>query len=328
MIIIAKRWIIIGAAIVLSACAHHEKIPPEEVYSVYFAMDTEDSLVSKYAPVFLPHDYRNTYNRIGRPSASYDAQGRERVYVDPAYPIIYYMKQDFITGKSQYTNLIYRVHFPKVPFRLIPFYLTAGKNVGIMVVVTLDSEQRPVLVSTVGTCGCYLAIVPTNYLPQDALPKGWTGEPLKVYGEWLPALLDYSEEELPRLLVYLRPGVHRIMDLDIISASDLLNRGALRTIQTPLVSMSELEKIPLNGETTSFYYDAGVLRGHVKGSGKPWETLFLGLISLDFFVGTDKVYADNERYGNPFYTSLKPWNRKVSDMSNFANFLEFWGWRL
>ena len=95
MIMITNRWIIVGIAIILSACAHHERLPPEDLYSVYFALDTEDLLVSRYAPVFLTHDYRNTYNRIGRPSARYDAQGRERVYVDPVYPMIYYMKQNF-----------------------------------------------------------------------------------------------------------------------------------------------------------------------------------------------------------------------------------------
>jgi len=54
----------------------------------------------------------------------------------------------------------------------------------------------------------------------------------------------------------------------------------------------------------------------------------LSLFSLDFFVGTDKVYSDCRETSNPFYTSLKPWNRKASDMWNFTEFLEFWGWRL
>jgi hypothetical protein len=54
----------------------------------------------------------------------------------------------------------------------------------------------------------------------------------------------------------------------------------------------------------------------------------MSLISMDFYVGTDKVYEDDGDYGNPFYTSLKPWNREASDMRDFPRFLEFWGWGL
>jgi hypothetical protein len=65
--------------------------------------------------------------------------------------VIFYLKQEFSTEHGKYTNLVYRIHFPKVPFSIIPFNLTSGNNVGVIVVITLDSQQRPVLVTTVGT---------------------------------------------------------------------------------------------------------------------------------------------------------------------------------
>jgi hypothetical protein len=37
---------------------------------------------------------------------------------------------------------------------------------------------------------------------------------------------------------------------------------------------------------------------------------------LGFFMGADKIYGDNEKYDNPFYTGLKPWNKTASDTSN------------
>ena len=95
-----------------------------------------------------------------------------------------------------------------------------------------------------------------------------------------------------------------------------------------LSACADHEKIPIDGRTTSFYHQKGLLKGYVKGSVKPLESIFLSLLSLDFFMGTDKVYADSQEYGNPFYTSLKPWNRKASNIWNFAAFLEFWGWQL
>jgi hypothetical protein len=314
--------------LLVSGCAHHQKIPPENIHAVYLGDGMEGTLLKRYAPAFLTLDYQSTYNRIGKPSARYDEEGQEIIYIDPARPVIYTMEREFSTAKGAYTNLIYRVHFSKVPFSIIPFYLTSGYNVGIIVIITLDAEKKPVLLSTVGTCGCYLAIVPTTYLPSDALPRDWQEKPLEVYGEELPWVLDYTEKESPKVLVHLRPGVHRIMDLEIVAGEELPGARPLKIIRTPLLPASELESIPLNGKTTRFYYDRGPAKGHVKGSAKIWETLLLSLISFDFFVGTDKVYADTQAYGNPFYTSLKPWNRKRSDMWNFTRFLEFWGWRL
>ena len=262
---ISFRVFLIALAITVSGCAHHQKLPPEKVRTIYIADGEESEIL---------------------------------------------------------------IHCPGVPFSIIPFNITSGRNVGIIVVITLDSQQRPVLITSVGTCGCYAAIVPTTYLPHDAFPEDWEEAVIEVYGEKLPSILDYGRKERSKLLVHLRPGVHRIMNLEIVGAEDLSHPGSFSTIQAPLEPATELEKIPLNGKTTSFYYDYGPQKGHVKRSMKVWETLFLGLISWDFFVGTDKVYGGNDEYENPFYTSLKPWNRKVSDMSDFAGFLQFWGWRL
>jgi hypothetical protein len=325
---IAVRALLIAIAIIVSGCAHHQKLPPEKVHIIYLTGGEEGEILDRYAPVFLTYDFRKDYNRIGRPSARFDEQGEEIIYVDATKPVVYYLKQEFSTEHGNYTNLVYRIHFPKVPFSIIPFNITGGRNVGVIVVITLDSKQRPVLVTTVGTCGCYVAIVPTTYLPPESLPENWQKTSLEVYGEKLPSLLDYGAKEHPKLLVHLRPGVHRVMNLEIVGLKDLSNPQGFAAVQAPLEPVSDLERIPLDGKTTSFYYDFGPQKGHVKLSMKIWETLLLSLVSWDFFVGMDKVYGDNEEYENPFYTSLKPWNREVSDMSDFAGFLQFWGWRL
>ena len=319
---------IVILALIVTGCAHHWSLPPEKVHTIYTANSEEGSLLSKYAPVFLTYDYRNDYNRIGSPAARINSEGKEQIYVDPEKPAIYFIEKEFSTEKGNYTNLVYRVHFPKVPFSIIPFYLTSGRNVGIIVVITLDKENRPLLVTTVNTCGCYVAILPTTYLSPDARPKDWKEEPLDVYGEKFPWIVNYAELTNPKLLVHVRPSVHRVMDLEIVDGESLSGSQVFRSILAPLEPIDDLETIPLNGGTTSFYYDYGPQKGHVKGSMKLWETLFLSLISWDFFVGADKVYGDNDKYENPFYTSLKPWNRTASDMWNFPRFLEFWGWKL
>ena len=321
-------WVIITLLMVSSGCAHHARIPEETVKNVYTVQEVSENPVTHFAPVFLTHDYRNAYNRIGQPSARYDEKGKEQIFVDDRNPATYYMVRKFSADRGDYTNYFYWVHFPEVPFSIIPFHLTSGRNMGLIVVVTVDSGNRPVLITTVHTCGCYLGIVPTSHLPQDALPSYWKEKPLKVYGENLPWILDYSEMKNPRVLVHLRPGVHRVMDLEMVEERDIHSSNGFHRIVTPLVHINKLEEIPVNGNTTSFYYKEGLLKGHVKGSVKVWETMLLSPVALDLFVGADKVYGDPEVTGNPFYTSLKPWNRTASEMWDFKRFLEFWGWRL
>lgn len=309
-------------------CAHHKKLPMEPSLTIYAARDDSDSLLLKYAPLFLTYDYQKSYNRIGRPEARKNENGKINIFVNHEKPVIYTLERTFSTSRGSYTNLIYRVHFPKVPFGLIPFNLTMGNNVGLIVVITLDHQLNPLLVSTVHTCGCYLAIIPASDLPESALPQCWKEKPLNVYGEVLPAVLDFKDKENSRLLVHLRPQVHRVMNLEIVDDQKLEASPYFRIISASLAPVEKLEELSVNTDNISFFYDAGLLQGHVRGSVKPWETMFLSLISLDLFVGADKAYDDPQKTGNPFYTSLKPWNRNKSNMWYFADFLEFWGWGL
>lgn len=318
---------LVAAMLLGVGCAHHRPVREDGAVSIYVPSSSAD-LLRRYAPRFVVYESDQATNRIGRPRARLDSQGKEEIYIDSDDPVLYYMIRDFEGQAGQYTNLIYRVHFAKIPFSLIPFHLTAGKNVGLLVVVTLDAAQRPVLVTTVHTCGCYMAIVPTKALPDKALPEKWKPGPKKVYGEVLPARLDFGAKADPVLFVHLRPQVHRVMDLEVADRSALQTMADSRLSQVALEPMENLKQIPLKEDSTSLYHDQGAMQGHVKGSIKGWETLLLSIISLDLYVGTDKAYADTQETGNPFYTSLKPWNRKASNMWYFARFLEFWGWRL
>jgi hypothetical protein len=319
------RWFFpMTVLLLLFGCAHHQSLPSESPLWVYKAYGSGEKTIARWAPAFVTSDHADAFNRIGRPTVRQEENGDEEIFINPEEPVVYFMQRPFSTDKGTYTNLIYRIHFPEVPFSLIPFNLTAGKNVGLIVAVTLNADNLPVLVTTVHTCGCYNAIIPTQYLPRNAFPEDWQEETLDVYGEHLPPLLRFNEIKSPQLLVYLRPGVHRVMDLEIRDMQDL-STAPFRIIPMPIEDMEQLERLPTANGTTSLYYHEGVLNGHVKGSVKPWESLLLSLVSMDLFVGTDKAYADT---GNPFYTSLKPWRREDSNMWDFPRFLQYWGWRL
>ena len=310
-------------------CAHPPVKEMGNRAPIYFGNNHSGTLIQRHTPLFAAYGCNDSWNRIGMPSARINEKGEEIVYVDGDRPAIYGLKREFATKRGTYTNLVYRIHFSEVPFSLVPFYLTAGKNVGLLVVLTLDDRNRPLLVTTVSTCGCYVAITPTSYLPREAYPVGWNpAEPIHVYGEILPPILDFRRKERPKLLVHLRPDVHRVMDLEVVEEARLTNPESRVLIETPLLPMEHLKQIPINGQQTSFYYEDWPYKGFVKDSFKSWEAISLSLISLDFFVGTDKIYGDSNKTGTRFYTSLKPWDREESDMWHFDRFLQFNGWRL
>ncbi len=317
------------AAVILCGCASDFPLPHESSLWVYTVDGAGKDMDERWAPAFVAYDHKQVYNRIGRPTIHLDVAGDQEAVIDTEYPVVYFMRRPFTTKRGSYTNLIYRVHFPEVPFSLVPFNLTAGKNVGLLVVITLDAKDQPVLVTTVHTCGCYLAIIPTSYLPKKAFPKDWSGRVLDIYGEHLPPLLRFGPVAAAslRILVYLRPGVHRVMNIELRNSRDLLGRP-FRNIPMQIEAMDHLNRLAAGNGTASFFYTCGVLEGHVRDSIKPWESLFLSLISMDPFVGSDKAYADPHITGNPFYTSLKPWRRNDSDMWDFPRFLQYWGWRL
>lgn len=308
----------------LSGCTGlHTPSPSSSELSVIGPSVSADPL-AVFAPVFVLPEAGRPYNRIGKVMAQTTTDGEE-INIDPEHPVLYSGLFPFSTQKGAYTNLVYRVHFQKIPWSLVPFHFGAGSNVGLLVVVTLSDNGVPLLVTTVNTCGCYVAVIPTTSLPPEDYPRGWNTQRQSVYGEVLPGVLPaYSGDDV--LLVKVRSGVHRVMDVQVVSRSSLSKKETARAQMLPLQALHHL--VLASGTTTSMYYNCWPLRGHVKGAIKPLESLLLGLVSLDFYVGMDKEYGDTAVSGNPFYTSLLPWNRHASDMNNFAGFLRFWGWRL
>lgn len=293
-----------------------------------FAAPETDTLLARHAPVALVERPDRTYNRIGTVRARTTRSGTERLYVDPEESTLYVEARTFETQRGTYTNLVYRMHFEKVPFRLVPFHLTTGRNGGLVVVITLDALGAPVLVTTVHTCGCYLAFFPTSALPAAALPDGWDLASQRVHGIRLPGQLDFPADlgADARVRITLATGTHRVIDV-VLGPPAEVERSS-HSAPPSLLPLEALERVPLDAGTTSFYREAGARRGLVKGSFKPLELLLMSWWALDLHVGVDKRYGERGEPGALFYTSLRPWHRRASDMRDFPGFLRFWGWKL
>lgn len=307
----------------LDGCARHAVDLARQEQTVMSKEETSGSLEQAMAPAFHLTDTQKTYNRIGQVVAS-GTKDDNSVTIAPDPPVFYVGTRQFSTEKSIYTNLIYRIHFLEQPYSLVPFNYGAGQHVGVLVILTLNQHNQVVLVTTSQTCGCYAVSIPTKELPNASYPRNWPTSQVIVAGEHLPASLPAIGAD-DVVQIFLRPEVHRVMDIAVVPRVSLTNNAVSAT----LAELASLKQLPLeDGTTTSLYHHSWPLTGHVKGAIKPWETLLLGLVSFDFFVGMDKEYGDTRESGNPFYTSLKPWNRQVSDMNDFPSYLQFNGWRL
>src|SRR5437764_6258075 len=71
----------------------------------------ESALLVRYAPVFVVGDSQDAANRIGTPEIH-----RERVIVNPETPAIFAEVRHDRIGSTSVLQLVYRVHFQKIPF--------------------------------------------------------------------------------------------------------------------------------------------------------------------------------------------------------------------
>ena len=284
-----------------------------------------ESPLECHAPTFRVVDAQRTYNRIGTPELRRGRLFGVRARVDPERPSLFVeQRSDRVAGRDV-VQLVYRIHFEKIPLRFSRYFFEAHRNPGLMVVLTQDAATRQLLfVSTVHTCGCYFVVVPTDAVDPDWLPEGWTSEQV-LYGQRLPGTLP-AAEVARGVTVALESQSHRVTGIEVGGA------GEGRSMPIELVPMARLEALPIEGragETASFFYEAGPLRGHVRGAWNPMEGLTVfGWISLDPTVGMDKQFGDPERTGTPFYTLLPFWLHQRSRLDRFDSLLRALDFRL
>jgi len=309
----------------LSSCAH-SPLGPFDQTSLYLP-SAPAAVTTANTPAFLVRDAAQPFNKIGGPSVDPANGENPEIYVDPDKPAIYFETQEFVTVKGIYTNLIYRIHFQEVPFGWTSLNLTAGHNPGLLFIYTLDQTGTLLLVTTVHTCGCYLAFFPTEAMPRQSLPKSWSADPQPVYGYILPSSLRLPEETADsRVAFTLESETHRISAVTVTDSPTL--QAISHQVQMPLKPMVDLYYLPYQEKTVSFFETTGSRKGYVKNNTKILERLFISWWAFDLQVGEDKAYSTHDNSDTVFYTSLKFWARTASDLKNFPEFLDYWGWQL
>jgi len=322
-----KRYLpILGLVLlVLSACSTAPiRLTPEN--SLAYKVSGAGRLAER-APLFVIENPEHDYNRIGSPILENEIGTNRVVSIDPNVPQIFVEERSWQGRRGRYTNLLYRVHFSEVPSSFLPFYLTSGKNVGLFVIVTLDERDLPILVTSLHTCGCYLAFVPTSFLDPASLPDNWNSKEQYIYGETLPGKLVYNgDPALSQFQILLRDGVHRVMAIRLADAAEGMHYPQETATLQPMESLLHLSAS--DGQTFSFFETNGSRKDYVHGSQKIRERLLISWWAFDWRVGEDKRLGRDTDDGPVFYTSLKPWARTASDLRDFPTFLSYWGWKL
>lgn len=278
-----------------------------------------------HPPAFYVQAGDQPYNKIGTPQVS-EQNGFPLVLVNSATPTMYVEQSNFTTQRGTYTNHIYRIHFPRVPFDWCNLHITAGNNPGLFIIYTLDQADRLVLITTVHTCGCYLAFFPTDNLAKELFPPNFPQKTQSVHGHTLPATLpsQLSTADQPYYLT-LESETHRI---SYISQTIPNAPNHILAPSMAIQPMEDLYHLPYKNRSISFFEDSGRREGYVKNNSKILERLLISWWTFDWHVGEDKAYGKSDSSTTPFYTSLKFWQRRNSDMKNFPQFLAYWGWRL
>jgi hypothetical protein len=331
-----RRGALLAACLALAAAAARAEttqyLPPAcAVQDLRVAPESE--LLACYAPRFAAAGSEYSYNRIGTPTAAPGWLGGTRVRVSAEQPALYaQLRRDRVAGQ-EVLQLVYRVHFEKIPLRFSRYFFEAHRNPGVLVMVTLDAATRaPWFVTALPTCGCYLGLVPTRNLPDAWLPNHWPQHERRVFGQQLPARLPDWDARSARLQVELAPASHRVSGLALVSDA-AADRAELSSsaAELPLLPLEQLYRLPLAGgaRTVSFFHESWPLRGRVRGAWNAMEGLTLfGLVALDPTVGTDKNFGDPGETGVRFYTFLPFWGHEQSRLDRMDGLLRMLDFRL
>lgn len=276
-------------------------------------------------PAFLIKNHEETFNRIGTPRAIGKKSEAPDIVVDPLQHTIFFEEISFTAARGSYRNLVYRIHFSEVPFSLVRVNLTAGNNPGILLIYTIDSDNKLLLVTTVHTCGCFLAFFPTDNMDKAMYPPDWPQESQWVYGYTLPARIPLQGmEQNGNLIFSLESESHRISDVSFTPSPSAVLENTVTMEMSP---MSSLYHLPYNDGFVSFFEESGPRAGYVKNNTKPLERMLISWWAFDLYVGEDKAYGKDDTSNTMFYTSLKFWHREASNLKDFPRFLNFWGWQ-
>ena len=131
-----------------------------------------EDLLAYYAPAIVQQtvsapSYAPEADRIGEVTLEPDMFGRLRVHVDTSKPTVYgYWLKRPIHGRDRY-QLVYTAWYPERP-ALVSLDPDAGAVDGVVIRLTLDTQNRALVYETMSACGRFHQFYPMDRLEQAA----------------------------------------------------------------------------------------------------------------------------------------------------------------
>jgi len=269
---------------------------------------TDAELLAFYAPTIVQQTsedapYDPSFDKIGRPAVRRDSRGRIESYVDPAQPAIFTHVTRAMMAGEWHTQLNYQVWYPEHP-PLGRFDPEAGHTEGVMVRLTLDLHNRPLLAETAFACGCFHRIFPVEALEKEATEthgRVVSGRSALATDRTLaidPVVsqsMGVFDPANPHPRVYVYGGKHFACAVEFGGPMPSESRSE----GIALADAAELERLPLGDGFASFFRADGLVRG----AERPESTMMFpsGLYHAGTprMRGTHLIHFDQYDYDDP-----------------------------
>ena len=229
------------------------------------------ALLRRHAPRVVQEladgaSYPAQYDHFGTVSLGGTDIHRATPAVDGDAPALYaFIDEKTLQGRPV-RQLVYVLWYPRHP-KLARFDPEAGPLDGWTVRLSLDANERPVLVESVSNCGCYYKIFPGAELEAKAtaafaspLPKKQFRLEQDVPGKFdalVPETVAGLDGSAQALVLYFSAGHHQLVTVrSRATATDLPATRAAYALH----GYDELENLPFAGHTASLFGQDGLVR--------------------------------------------------------------------
>ena len=263
--------------------AYEPDFKQRTVYSPDNPLEVADSfetmsdweLLRYYAPVFVqgnePHPrplYAQRVDRFGEVWMTGENREEAIPKIDTKKPTVYAYLEEKETRGGKTKQLVYARWYPEhPPMRNID--PESGPIDGWTLRISLNEANRPLLVETVASCGCYYKVFPSARL------ESWSGEEYgkKVEGKKfsleknkpynidvvIPELINFAGSQSQKIVAYYGAGNHHLKTIrpqEAMVAEDLTApQESYR-----LASYDELENLDFQGYKIKMFDENGLVR--------------------------------------------------------------------
>ena len=278
--------------------------------AAHLADATESELAAFFAPRIVQQrtedaDYDPAIDHPGALDLVMREPASPEVFVDPERPVIYYDIGEARIDGIRYRQIVYTIWYPMHPPSK-PNDPEAGPIEGLMMRVTLSSENRPLCFEGVYACGCYHRIYPTRELEEawnelHPLAGGTSPQAMARPRRWkidgiLPETAGGFDPAQPHPTVWIYAGFHMI---GRIAAEPAPMPPASPRVPIGLELYEKLKRLPYGERNASAFGRDGLVRGADRPEARLLYPTGIYHAGTPRQRGTHLIHFDQYDFDNP-----------------------------